>query len=387
MLGDLRPWGWSPDTVARLAPCMDQVVGSASFFTTDDVNAPAEALLRPERVALFRKTHWPAVLTSWLASREVTGAKATAALNLGLTATTRREALDAIAALHASHQDAVAKAPLGTAGRGSIRLLVREGVPTPKQRSWLDRCLGSQGAVQVMPWLDRVADLSVQFIVAPDGQVRVLGVTRFFTDNRGQYLGTVMGRPSWGLAEEVQTFWHGGGDKRLSVSRTLHDLALHVGKTLSEAGFAGSAGIDALIFRGPAEESDGDIKQGDLQLYPLLEVNPRMTLGHVALALQRRLVPGRSGLLLLVGKRELRASGAADFPALVAQLAAALPTAMSGRAGVLRLGCGVVPLNDPATAEMALALWLVAPTGAALRDALAGCGLTLPWAGCAAVPS
>ncbi len=374
VLGDLRPWGWSPDAVARLAPCMAQVVGSPSFFPAAQVNAPSEALLDPDRVALFRKTHWPTALAAWLESRAPDTTTVLAGRNLGLTATTRREALDAIAALHATGRHAVAKAPLGTAGRAAIRLLTSEGTPTTAQRSWLDRCLGAQGAVQIMPWLDRVADLSVQFIVAPDGSVRVLGVTRFLTDARGQYLGTVLGRPSWGLPPDVQAFWHGADDAHVSVSRTLHDLALHVGKALSKAGFAGAAGVDSLIYR-----------DDTLQLYPLLEVNPRMTLGHVGLALQRRLVPGRSGLLLLVGARDVRASGAESFVGLLAKLDAALPLALVGRDGAMRLGCGVVPLNDPTTAEVTLALWLAAPTGAALREALEACGLSLPWAGCASV--
>ena len=170
----------------------------------------------------------------------------------------------------------------------------------------------------------------------------------------------------------------------------MHDLALHVGKELVEAGFAGSAGIDALIYRGGAGGDAAGADEGDgagerLQLYPLLEVNPRMTLGHVGLALQRRLVPGRSGLLLLAGAREVRASGAESFAGLLAKLEAALPLAVAGRDGAKRLGCGVVPLNDPTTAEVTLALWLAAPTGGALREALEACGLRLPWAGCAAV--
>jgi len=57
----------------------------------------------------------------------------------------------------------------------------------------LARTLARQGAVVVEPWLDRVVDLSVQLDVRDDG-ARVLGVTRFFADRRGQYAGHVVGR-------------------------------------------------------------------------------------------------------------------------------------------------------------------------------------------------
>jgi len=189
----------------------------------------------------------------------------------------------------------------------------------------------------------------------------------------------VLGRPTWGLPANVSAWWHGGGDKRASVGRALTMVAQHVGRTLASAGFAGPAGVDALVYR---RRSDGA-----LQLYPLLEVNPRMTLGQVGLALERRMAPGRSGLLLLVGKRELKASGASDFAALLSALSETLPLQKAGRPGAERLRRGAVALNDPARAQMVMALWLVAPTGGELKAALDTCGPPLPWAGCAALHS
>lgn len=401
-LGDLRPWGWSPDAIERLSPCVQQLVTSPGWLqrtATRSENQPncaphavdepapkavesapqsidsIAALGHHDRQVLFRKDHWPAVHRSWEAGPHGMGSP------VAEVSRTRRQALDAVDRLHGAGQDAVLKAPLGTAGRGAIRVLCAEGEMTKGQRRWLDRCLGQQGAVVVMPWLDRVVDVSVQLRVEPDGRIRVLGVTRFLTDGRGQYMGTVLGRATWGLPPEVQAFWHGarrGGrsvdphvkdSRSMNVPKTLHAMALHVGAALAKTGFAGVAGVDALVYR------SGD---GALALHPLLEVNPRMTLGHVGLALERRLAPGRSGVLLLVGQRELRQSESVGFAALVERLAAALPMDKS-TAG---LRSGVVPLADPTTVESALALWLAAPTGAALKTALATCGLGLPWAGC-----
>ncbi|MCO4764005.1 MAG: DUF455 family protein [Myxococcales bacterium] len=369
-LGPLNPWGWSPDTVARLRPCFDGVVSGSEGLPQLDASGQL-----PQGIAdLSRKSHWPQVLQQWASTREQNLPGATRVPIW--TCTTRRQALDAVTELHDSGQDAVIKATLGTSGHGAIRILLREGAPSPTQRKWLDRCLGKQDAVVVMPWLDRVVDLSVQLQVSTDGMARSLGVTRFFTDRRGQYTGTLLGRPSWGLPADVQAFWHGGGDKRAGVPRALEDLGLTVGQHLAEAGFKGSAGVDALIFRD---------EQGALQLHPLLEVNPRMTMGQVGLALQRKMVPGRSGLLLLAGQRQLRDSGAANWPALLKLCQARLPL-MPGQGRHLgKLAQGVVPLADPARVRMALPLWIVARSGTELQAATDALGLPLPWTGCEAI--
>jgi hypothetical protein len=90
---------------------------------------------------------------------------------------------------------------------------------------------------------------------------------------------------------------------------------------------------------------------GAASLKPLLEVNPRTTMGHVALALAARVAPGVHAQWRLFGRRDLRALGHADFPALASALARAHPVDLAPDG---RLRSAALPTNDPARAEVAL---------------------------------
>jgi uncharacterized ferritin-like protein (DUF455 family) len=190
----------------------------------------------------------------------------------------------------------VLKAPFATAGRDRRRW----PCPIDELRPWVAALLARQGAVVVEPWLDRVADLSVQLTVGDD--VRVHGVGRFLTDAAGRYEGAVLGRIGAGLDGEVARFLHAGGPRY--VEDALHAVAVEVGTRLRDLGFRGPAGVDALVHR-----------QGEaLRLKPIVEVNPRLTMGRIALALGRR-VRG-AGLWLHVGKRDGLAAIAARIDAV-----------------------------------------------------------------------
>lgn len=123
------------------------------------------------------------------------------------------------------------------------------------------------------PWLERVADFSTQWIVHPDQQIEFVGATRFDTDARGTYRGTLAG-PDELLFGSYLPFLH---PHRLFVDRVLQEMA---GK-----GYFGRVGFDAFIYNDPATQG--------LSLYPLVEINCRQTMSLVALNLQQRHCPNR----------------------------------------------------------------------------------------------
>ena len=59
-----------------------------------------------------------------------------------------------------------------------------------------------------------------------------------------------------------------------------------ISEALVKQNFTGYFGVDTLVF------ADTD---GELKVKPLVELNPRMTMGHVALNLKKRLAPGTEG--------------------------------------------------------------------------------------------
>ena len=184
--------------------------------------------------------------------------------------------------------DVLAKAPLAAAGRHQLR---------SPQRKWLTKILATQGAVVVEPLLDKVLDLSVLLRISQDGKVKVLGWTRFETDSQGRYKGSRVTRPTDDLEPEVLRFLYAGGAQRLR--KRLHGLGNWVGKRLAQAGYRGPAGIDLMVYRGP----DG------LAIKPIVEVNPRFTMGHIALALRPLAPPHAATNLRIIPVAKFAKSG------------------------------------------------------------------------------
>ena len=151
------------------------------------------------------------------------------------------------------------KDPLGAAGRGHLR---GEGAPDEKQRRAIERRLERFGSLIREPWIERVADFGCAARVA-NGETEFLGLHRLLVDERGRFEG--IGMDAHGLA---------AGEER-----QLRAMTAEVGARLIAAGYRGLFGIDAC--RDVAGE-----------FHPLLEVNVRLTFGHVAWALARRLGAG-----------------------------------------------------------------------------------------------
>lgn len=330
-LSGLAPWGWDPAARALLAPLVGQARGEAPDPARTGTLASKVTAAGWRRAQLEAHPAWAPVVGP--------GAQDDAGVGCPDEAAARA----AVERLAAAGRRAVVKAPWATSGRGAVRV---DGALDAAQAVWLARTLERQGAVVVEPWLERTVDLSVQLDVGPDG-ARVRGVTRFLADRRGQYAGHVVGPHDAGLDPATRRLLGeraGGGPSGLEVLRA---AALDVGRRLAADGHRGPAGVDALVFRDAG---------GALRLRPLVEVNPRTTMGRVALALRERLAPGRVGLWLHVPAPRARRAGHASLAALGRAAAERLPARVEGG----RLVEGALATNDPAAARVVLGLLLVA---------------------------
>lgn len=162
----------------------------------------------------------------------------------------------------------VAKALLSSSGRHRV-MLDAGAPPDAPTRGWLEG-----RTVLVEPWLERVRDLS---IVLHETKQEVL---HLLTDARGRYTGHVLDTALRGLELE-------GLFRRADLFEALRATADHV-----RAEVRPPAGIDAMIYR----------LDGQLFLKPIVEVNPRYTMGHVASALRAHLAPGSTGRWLHLGR-------------------------------------------------------------------------------------
>ncbi|MCB1173594.1 MAG: DUF455 family protein [Leptospiraceae bacterium] len=183
----------------------------------------------------------------------------------------------------------IVKPVFSAAGRGQIRLDEQDC------RQWLEsrarRQLLHNGPTQ--EWLlekryQKVCDLCFLYDAHPNGQYFQKGILQFETNNAGGYRGHIIARYSQVMTPDQLKLLH----QRDSSGRTLVALlAESIQTALPEIWpqWRGPVGVDAMLIQ----------DKGRLKLRPVVEVNFRRTMGHLALSLGRILYPGRQGRLQL----------------------------------------------------------------------------------------
>jgi hypothetical protein len=137
------------------------------------------------------------------------------------------------------------------------------------------------------------------------------------------------------------------------VVRLFEDLVERLEPELRAAGFAGPLGIDAFAYRDAG---------GSCRVKPLVEINPRYTMGRLTLELMRHVAPGRCGTLRILNTAALRDAGTTDFLAFARGLQERSPLRFEGEP-IPRISEGTLCLNDPARAGAALATFQATPPG------------------------
>lgn len=310
--GPLRPWGASPAAARWLS--------DLGPLALPHPEVHAKTALPPLRAAVRAALGAPA----WLAGPSSDGAV------LDTAAAVRRHT----AALLTDHASVVWKAPFSTSGRHRRR--VGASGPDDAAQRFLDATMAAGQAVLVEPWLDRRLDLSVQLRVGP-GE-RVLGWTRFETTAGGRWSGTALGTPTAGLEPAAARLLTGDGRDPRRLGRVAAALLAVLGPWLAARGHTGPVGVDLLLAR----------TRAGLRLHPLVEINPRQTMGQLALALRPRLSPGTTGTLSLLDARELGGPPATH----AGPWAARDPLGFDGRG---RWTSGRMLLTDPAAARRIVA--------------------------------
>lgn len=165
----------------------------------------------------------------------------------------------------------VIKANFGMAARE--RLLGRGLAFAPAQRTWLSRRLDSDGAVYFEPWLQRCAEVGIQWTLPPPGQGRpkLEGVTPLLCDPQGGYRGS-----EFSLDTSVPNEW-----------QRAVEVCEQVAKRLQSLGYFGPLGIDAAIYEDAT---------GTAHARPLQDINARFTMGRLALGFRRLLRSGECGV-------------------------------------------------------------------------------------------
>ena len=337
----MEPWGWDPTVAAFLEPLQSGWKDHAEPLST-----------KAERYRNWSNKAWlaerlPEVLSPL--RPEVRAKMIDRSPSVGKSLRAVRDAVQ-------EHWEVgtgrvVLKAPFGTAGRDAIR--VEQSELKPPEIAWVERTLATQGSVVVEAWYTRVMDVSFQFRVHADGRFQGLGLTPFETDERGQYRGSWVAPLGLRADPEQKAFLYRGKGGSW-VQAALETLSQHLASHLAKQGFRGRAGVDAMVVRLPC---------GALKLRAPLELNPRATMGHVALAAAKPFLGGgRIAFWTLITPPLVRAAGCTHPRDVVDLWEKRLPRKFLGGQWLQ----GIFPVNEVEKAKTAVGVLAVGPS----RDCL-----------------
>ena len=187
--------------------------------------------------------------------------------------------IDEMKSLSERFGQVVLKAPWSSSGRG-IRFW-NNNSGTANVEHWACNVIRQQGTIMVEPYYNKVKDFGMEFLSDGKGRVTYEGLSLFQTVN-GAYTGNII------ATEQV---------KRSMINRYISADLLDAVKekvcTLLGNAFCGKYcgpfGIDMMVVN--ALQNDKKEREKSNLLHPCVEINLRRTMGHVALALGRRLNP------------------------------------------------------------------------------------------------
>jgi uncharacterized ferritin-like protein (DUF455 family) len=343
-IGGLEPWGWSPDVFDAFQPLLSHLVN------IDGGNSPfCKKLLAFKDFKqtgigeLFSKSWSVLFLRNWLDQHASLHPVFGDLNTVGASYSHWESAKIRILQILLEGYSAILKAPYGTSGM-QIRTIHNSEELEGPVGGWIRNTLSSQGAIVIEHRLDKICDLSIQMEIKEDC-VDLLDVRQFVTGSQNEFRGTYLGKIFPGFASEHRRFFH-------AALPYWHDFLRSLGIRLRNEGYQGSAGVDAFLWKD---------KDGKLKLKPMVELNPRWTMGRVALSLEKHLAPGTRGLWLFVPLREIKDRGFKSTEHFVRELENKYPVKLVQKGGDQRIESGVVFTNDPSRAQAVLTVLATLP--------------------------
>lgn len=341
-LGGLRPWAWGPDSVELFTP----------LFPNVTTNPRQDQDYFNEQIAPLYSKAWSAnFLKSILASHEGEDWICSSA-EVGLVTDSLCATLEKVAAIRSlGHHKIILKQAIGVAGGGTMRLFEPEVMET--QKRWIQNVIDAGQQLIVEPWLERELDFSVQLEMLPKG-LKPRGYTGLINNANGQFWGN-WAEPKFERLFPVAVLkWFA---RNQQIQRLYLEIFTKLEAEFRRLGFLGPVGIDALVYRTANRE---------IRLKPIVEINPRYTMGRLLVELMPHVCAGSFGLLQLVTQATLKAAGQESFSAYTKQLRAASPLQLEGLSGP-RIRAGSICLNDPDYAQAGLAVFRVFKDGSDIQ--------------------
>ena len=367
-LAGFEPWGWSPDALESFRPLRNRLIeiegGNASFCHSLYAE---ENTLSQNIQALFSKSWSTNFLRAWMQAHPESFSYFGSMEHLGSAEQSLETTLQRATLLLEKGTSVMIKAPFGTSGMQNKKIQTLRDLSSAVTLGWIKRILKEQNSIVVEPYLNKVFDLSVQFEVRKE-RTQILEVRRFITGNRYQYQGTYLGKRMVGFERAHHELFH-------HALSPWHELIRDLGQAMRNQGYLGPAGVDALIYESsPHEEAQKEWKaEGNLQereskkiqrsffLKPLVELNPRWTMGRIALELEKHIDPSVPAIWKWISTPEILKLGYSSLKEYAESLQKKHPLLIIQSHGKKILKSGVLITNDPESAHSFLTLLWVNP--------------------------
>jgi hypothetical protein len=335
-IGSLRPWAWAPDSINLLDPL---------FCRTSD-SRNAKQCFNADIARLYSKA-WSADFLRKVLARCVPAAWVCSEQEAGVAVDSVKEALGAIAAIRKrGHHRVVVKEAYGFAAANSIRLWEPEILPAQVQ--WLTHALEDGGQLVVEPWLERELDFSIQLEMGPRN-LTLCGYTGLVNGRKGQFLAN-WAEPDYGQSLPANMAFLFGTSAQIGEIQDLYaEVFSLLEDELKRVDFVGPISIDSFVYRSA---------EGFCRLKPVVEINPRYTMGRLTLELMKHAWPGSYGLFRLVTRTQAHKEGFSELSTYARSLSERVPVRLEGEAKIRE---GGLCLNDPCHAQVCLATFEVGP--------------------------
>ena len=252
------PWGWS----AALCHQLKQAgVQEALLPSAEKLEHIRQLSHRQTAVALLKELQEQLPLDGHIAGESM----------LCHSAEETEEAIN-------KYGEAMLKLPWSSSGRGLRQVNSKFKIQNSKfsfsatDANWVRRILRQQGSIVVERFLHKISDFALEFWLDGNGGVEYRGLSLFYTNERGAYLG------NWVAPEGQKLAWLA----QYIPLQYLQDIRKWWEERLSRFDYEGPVGIDMML----AQEG----------ICPCIEVNWRMTMGLVSCLVAEQ---GRYGRLVV----------------------------------------------------------------------------------------
>ncbi len=280
-VSSLKPWGWSPESIAFLKLFKPKMISKSEFQN----NIFNEDFFNNNIKIIYSKIYSLEVLNKLLNHFENFRNIFPSPDQLPKIAFCYDSAIKIISDFFSTNNYSfiVIKAPYGCSGQNMKK--VRSCDLTKSESNWIKKILKEQNSLIIEPWFNKVSDLSYQSKITELKEIINIGSTEFLTNQNGQYKGTFVGSKKFHHSLNYKKFFYNNFNNTNGIEEILKAVSTFVGANLLQTNFEGPFGIDAFIYE------DKNSTYG-YRIKPLCEINPRITMGRVALEISKRIQTG-----------------------------------------------------------------------------------------------